>query len=273
MARWTAGVLGMLSVALAVAAVVQSRSLRETREELDAVRAKVEKMEARQKDAGPAHKALQELREEIARVDRKAEARPLAAAADAAGKPGALPTLVTEEDIRKIVDEAIAQKVEDKVEEKVKAKGGGGLGDRKMPLHDMAKELALDPAVQAKVADIANVAKKDIFTIISTPRADGTCVTDELIEVMLKGDAPAMQQLFAKLLTEKIPGTDTTYFAGAENVKQKAHQQLQLTMGAESYARYKHMQVHPNDIQTGYDPFAEYITQKGIDPAKFGKPK
>jgi len=254
-------VFAILSVVLSLAVVGQAMYVRDTRRELEEMREKVDRLEARQKESSRSLATLDAVREQIAKVERKAaEPRP-AAEALPAPRPGALPTTVTEEDIQKIVDE----KVEEKLQARAGAKKGPGQGggDRKMPLHDMAKELTLDPKVQARVAEIANTAKKEIFEIIKAPRPDGTNVADELIDVMLKGDQAAMQQLFQRLFTEKIPGTQTTYLAGVGAVQDRAREFLSAAMGPDAYGRFEHMNVHPENIETGFDPMAEYFKQRG----------
>ena len=250
----------ILSGILALAVVGQAMYLRDTRRELEETREKVDRLEGRQKEtAARSGSALEEMREQVARAEKKAaEPRPDAPAPSPA-RPGALPTTLTEEDLHKLVDERVEEKLQARGEPK---KGPGG-GDRKFPLHDLAKELALDPKVQEKVAGIANTAKKEIFEIIRTPRPDGTNVADELIDVMVKGDQAAAQQLFQRLFTEKIPGTQTTYLAGVGAVQDRARQYLASAMGAESYGRFEHMNLKPENIETGFDPMGEYFKQRG----------
>lgn len=252
--------LAIVSGILALAVVGQALSLRETRRDLEDLKSKVDRFDARQKEtAASSGRVLDEVRDQLAKAEKKAaEARTLPAAAPS-GKPGALPTFVSEEDIQKIVDEKVEEKLQARGEAKKQGPGGG---DRKMPLHDMAKELALDPKAQAKVAEISNGAKKDIFEIIKTPRTDGTNMADELIDVMLKGDQAGIQQLFQRLFTENIPGTQTTYLAGVGGVQERAKGLLRAAMGPEAYGRYEHMNVHPENIETGFDPFAEYLKQR-----------
>jgi hypothetical protein len=252
----------LIACAAAIAVfAVQSQSARRTRQELDEVRSRLERLEARQKEAAKPE-AVEELRAELARVEAKAVRAP----EPSPTKPGALPTFVTEEDLQKIVDE--------RVESKLQAKGqpgGAGGSDRKMPLHDLAKELALDAQTQARVAEVANGAKKDVFEIVRTPRPDGTNIADDLINAMLSGEPGRTQQVFVKLFTEKIPGTETTYLAAISGVQDRARQGLKGILGDANYTRYQHMGVTPDHIETGYEPFGEYLKEKGIDPAKLRK--
>ncbi len=258
MSRWLTGAVAAVAAVLACAVFAQTASVRRLSGDLEETRARLEKLEGRQKESASTSKAaVDEVRGEIRRVEDEARARK----PDLPGaKPGALPTLVTEEDIQKIVDDRVEQKLQAAAKN---GKPGGGGGDRKLPLHDLSRELGLDAPAQLKVAEIADAAKKDIFQVIKTPRADGSNFADEIIDVMLKGDPAAAQQLFARIMTEKVPGSDTTYLVAVSNIQQKASLELERAMGPDAFTRFKHMNVKPENIETGYDPLGEYFAQRG----------
>ena len=211
MSRILPAVLIALCAALGVALAIQRITLHDTQREFDEVRARVERIEARQKDTA-ARKAVEELQDQVARTERKAAAAAAAAesaaAQAAAAKALPPPVAFTEEDIQKIVDA--------KLEEKLQARGEGKKqadGDRKMPLFDLAKELALDPATQTRVASISNTAKKEIFDILKTPRPDGTNAADDVITAFTSGNQAEAQQhdrTTVQLLDDmrKEPGAD-----------------------------------------------------------------
>jgi hypothetical protein len=256
-----ARIAGALGAALVVGTIAQALALRDTRREVEELRSTIDRLQTRQAESSTrSGEALAEVRDDVARVEKKvaqAAAAPPPAQAPAA-KPGALPTYLTEEDIQKVVDERV-----EKLQAKGDApKGGGNDGDRKMPLHDLARELALDPKIETQVADIANAAKKDIFDILRTPRPDGTSVADELIDILTKGDQAGAQKLFQRLFTEEIPGTQTTYLAGVGAVQDRARGLLQTAMGPDAFQQFQHMNVHPENIQTGYDPMADYFKSR-----------
>jgi len=262
MAKAATIVLVALCAGLGIALAVQRGALNDTRQEVDELRARLDKLETRQKEAAPKAQ-LEEVRQEAARAERKAAAAYTAAEA-AAARPAAapakddkLPLAVNEEDLQKIVDA--------RIEEKLQAKGQNqpGGNDRKLPLHDISKELALDPAVQAKVATLANTAKKEIFDILKTPRPDGTNAAEDLVTAFTSGDTQNVQKLFAKLFTENIPGTQTTYVAAVARVQEKANQGLAAAMGPDAFGKFQHMNVKPENIETGFDPWSEYLQQRG----------
>jgi hypothetical protein len=260
MNRTAFSILIALCAAMGVALAVQRSSISTTRHEVEQLQARLEKLEARQKETA-ARKAVEELQEQVARAEKKAAAAEAASAAASkpaakdAGAPAA-PSF-TEEDIQKIVDA--------KVEEKIKAKGAKKIGedDRKMPLFDLAKELALDPAVQTRVASISNTCKKEIFDILKTPRADGTNAADELLQALTGGNQEEAQKFFLKMFSDKVPGTDTTYVAAVVRVQEKANQNLSLTMGGPTFDKFKQMGIKPENIETGFDPWTDYLQQKG----------
>jgi hypothetical protein len=257
MARWAGMVAILCTAVLGAAFVGQNSRMRKLDQELDRARARLEKLESRQRESSQASAAaVDQVREDLARVERKAADAP---ARGVPTKEGALPTFVTEEDIQKVVDE----RVEEKLQARGGKGGGQGDGDRKIPLHDLGKELALDPQTQAKVAAISDTVKKEIFEVIKTPRADGKVFADELIDAFLSGEQPAVMKIFQKLFSESVPGSQTTYATAISTLQEKARGELQKAMGPDAYTAFRNMNVNPENIQTGFDPWGEYLQQRG----------
>src|SRR5262245_5460067 len=114
MSRYLPPTLIALCAALGVALAVQRSSLSAARQELDPVQARIERLESKQKEA-VARKAVEELQEQVARVERKAAAASVAAEA-AASRPApkeaaAAPQQFTEDDITKIVEARLEEKL------------------------------------------------------------------------------------------------------------------------------------------------------------------
>jgi hypothetical protein len=250
----------VLALAAAGVAAVSLASSRGLRVEVDALRAQVDRLEARAKSEPPVPAAaVEELRQELARVDAKAAdaaAKARSASASAPSASGSAPPAVSGEELKALVDE--------QVEEKLKKKGNGFGGDRKLPLHDLGKELALDPQTQAQVEAVVNACKKDIFALIRTPRPDGTDFAGDVVTAFLSGEPAKAQSVFARLFTEKVPGTDQTYAAGVAGIQDRARTSLQGTMGDAVYTQYRRMGVNPENIETGFDPWGEYVKEKGL---------
>jgi len=254
-------VLIALCALMGIALAFQRSALNDARREQEELAARLDRVEAKQKES-VARKQVDELQEQVKSAEKKAAAATVAAEAAAkrpvpAPAPAAAPATL-EEDIEKIV--------EAKLEEKIQKKGGknGGVGeDRKMPIFDLAKELELDPQQQTRVTAIANTAKKEIFDILKTPRPDGTNAADDLLTAFTSGDQGAVQKLFGKLFTDKIPGTETLYVTAVGRVQEKANQGLNVAMGAPAYSKYQGMNLKPENIETGFDPWLDYLQQKG----------
>jgi hypothetical protein len=253
------GALVLVCAALGAAVAAQAVHLRKVKREADLLRGRIERLEARQNEAAASARAAEEqIRDQVARVEKAATAPPPPAppAPPAPAPEGAAPPAATAEDIRRIVDEKVDEKM--KAREEKQAQGG----DRKMPLHDLAKELALDPVQQPRVAEVANTTKKEIFDLLKTPRPDGTSLADELLDAFLSGETPRVQQTFLRIFSEKIPGSETTYLEGTARLQEKGYQGLERVMGPDVYARFRHMNVHPENIETGFDPWGEYLRQR-----------
>jgi hypothetical protein len=258
MSRWLVAALILVSLGLAGALVTQLGSGRRIERDLSDMRGRLERIEVRQDE-------IASLVETVARAVRDATntgprllgGNPAASAPlatrppPAASSPGAS-------------DQALTDMVERKVEEKLRAqaqKPPQG-GDRKLPLHDLAKELALDPPTQGRVAEISDAAKRQILDIAKTPRPDGTSLADDLVNAMMKGDEKAMKQMFGKLFTDKIPGSDMTYLAAIGGIQKEAGDGLEQVMGSDTFGRFRHMNLKPENIETGFDPWAEYVRDR-----------
>lgn len=246
-------IFAFVGAALAVAVVGQAIQVRGLKREVEMVRESFGRLETRQKEA-PTKADVAEVQGQIARVEKKADARP---PAPPPARIEAPPPTVTEEDIQKIVDERLDTKLAARDEKKKEEQG-----DRKVPLHDLAKELALDAATQAKVAEVANVTKKQILDLLKTPRPGAKSLADELVEAFTSGDTQRVQQTFLKAFSEKIPGSDVTYITGVGRIQEVAHQNLQRLMGPETYQRFSHMNLKPENIETGFDPWSEFVQER-----------
>lgn len=244
-----------LAVALAACALAVRESLARRRSEraLAAVEERLARLESAEDAAASAASSIASL---VRPSPPPGQARPASVPAFVNPAAVAPPTpAVSEVDLQQLVDRRIEEKLRDRPKEQ---KGG----DRKLPLHDLAKELALDPATQSRVAEVANDIKRQILELARTPRPDGTSLADELMDAMLKGDEKAAKATFAKIFTEKVPGRDQTYLAGVVGLQDKANQGLERLMGPDAFTRFRHMNVKPENIETGYDPWAEYLKQR-----------
>ena len=265
MPKWIAFGLGTLTAALAIAVVMQASTVGDLKHKVSQLEDTVSRIESRQKNreaAAPSRMEIKEIQEDIARVQREARDRAAELSAKGAAPEGPALAAISEEAIEQIVNEQIQQRIE---EGSIPQNEGGndpGGDDRKIPLSEISKDLQLDPAVEDQVAEAANETKRDIFELLRTPRPDGSSMADDIVEAFTGGEPERAREIFNRLFTEAIPGTDTTYVAAIGNIQEQGRVKLRGFMGAETYTRFARMNVHPENIQTGWDPWADYVQGK-----------
>lgn len=253
MSKTPALILSLFSIALAAAVVHQAITLTRVRREMADLSAQVKRLESRPPEmARPAPpEQLQQLSQRVSKVERT-----LTPSAGASTPPPGTaetpPAALTEQQIEKIVE----AKMETKRSEESKK---GGWGERKVPLRDVAKEIGIDVVTEQRVAEIANRIKDEIFRLARTPRPDGTTLADEIIDAFLSGNEEAVKKGFMKLFSEKVPGTDTTYVVAVGRLQDQANADLQRILPPDSWMQYQHMNVKPDNIETSYDPWGEYV--------------
>ncbi len=172
--------------------------------------------------------------------------------ADSAGALGLVASTVLTDEIQKLVE----KKVDDKLKAAQSQKTA--TGDRKVALADLAKELGLDPGSEERMSEIANGAKQQILEVAKQRRPDGTSLADDLIDSFMKGDEKNTRAVFARLFTDKVPRSDLTYAAAVGRIQDKANQGFQGQLAPDIYRRFRHMDIKPENIETGFDPWAEY---------------
>jgi hypothetical protein len=254
-------ILGVLVGVLGVTVVAGSAYIASMRRTVEDLRGRVDRLEAKQRDAA-ARADVERLEEQVVKVEgdvaavkRAPPPAPAPAAAAAPGASGA-PGL-TPDDLDQIIDQ--------KVSEKVKARVGedNGFGGKKRPLADVAKELGLPHDVEVQMAQAANEAKQEVFDILKTLRADGGNLVDDIWTAMKTGDQEKAQKEFMRIFKDQVPGTNETYFTAAIRVSDATMKKFEQFLTPEQLTKYKHTGVGPLDLETGFDPWAEYVKTKG----------
>lgn len=159
------------------------------------------------------------------------------------------------------LEEVVSKKLEEKG---VQGKSGDGDNKRKPPLAELSRELGLTPSQEDAAAEAVNAGKKRIAELLQIQRADGTCMLDELVDAFK--DPPTAQQkmteIFARLFTEPIPGRGEPYIAEVLRIQTEVKRNLAANMSVDQYKQLERSNVDVTEIQTGYDPFAEYLAQQ-----------
>lgn len=180
-------------------------------------------------------------------------ARPDAAPGEEADAPslaaGDLPKDVlvgkTEEEIAALVDKAVEKKTEQML----------AMRNKKPTLDMFATTLGLsDEQREAAEREVAR-GQHEIKSVLETPAEDGTIFLDEVVEVMAHGMAnpgkngERWKKLLGRITTENVPGTDQTYAARAESIKQSVRDNFKRSWTKKQYATFETWRMDPTEVQ------------------------
>ena len=250
------------------------------RKDDERVAALQQRLDAAEKRAASVDALRGEVRELRDRIDRRGgevagrvgAARPAAdaprpgrASMDAASTEDALPGA----DPAKPLEERIAESVERRVSEKIEAmtsrdKERGDDGKWKAPIEELTKELKLNDTQLAEAKRIFDHGRDETFTMLKTQRLDGSSILDDYATVLKSGADPveATRQLFSRILTERVPGSEQTYLAQFIAIHQDVEEQLGTKLDKDQMKRLRSLRVDLLDVKTGYDPVGDYVRAK-----------
>jgi len=137
-------------------------------------------------------------------------------------------------------------------------------GKWKAPIDDLTKELKLTDAQKTDAARIFDHSRDEAFALLKTQRLDGGSILDDYASA-LKSGADAQEttkQLFTRILTERVPGSDQTYLAEFIAMHQSVEEQLGSKLDAAQMKRLRSLRVDLLDVKTGYDPVGDYVRAK-----------
>jgi hypothetical protein len=197
-----------------------------------------------------------ELKHELARMRAERGAResfrpPVGITApDGAGGEAADPAAIAEDnpDLAAIVDDAVDRKTKAAFDElRIK-------GNKKPPIDAFATVLDLTDQQRAVTERVVVEGQRELHAILNTVTADGRNMMDELVEIAAKGMAePGKDHGWGKwigrLVSEKVPGTDTTYAARIEAVKAAMRERFKREWTEQQYREYVEWGVDPTEVQ------------------------
>ena len=259
MARMKSGVVALALSALALAAAVFSL----TRESPPPARVSTQSSRV-----AVLERKVAELTRELGSLEVE---RPEPIARDAPGSPAGTPrTEVDDVGSPSVIaenDEALAAIVENAVDRKTKrVLDELRIKANKKPAMDVfATMLDLTPEQRAAAERVVVDGQRKVHAILDTPMADGTNLMDGLVEVVARGFAepgktPGWGPLFARIASEKIPGTDETYAARIESVKNDMRTTFKRDWSAAQYREFEEWGVDPTEIEKVPDsPNAELM--------------
>ena len=95
---------------------------------------------------------------------------------------------------------------------------------------------------------------------------DGGNFVDDFVEILKNGNnEEAGTQVYMKLFSEKVPGTDDTYIQRILAIQQDINKSLKTLFNDDQWKAYQHSGQDPLKIETGHDPWADYFRSKGVE--------
>lgn len=147
-----------------------------------------------------------------------------------------------------IVDDAVERKTERVIDEmRIKA-------DKKPAIDVFATTLELTKEQRDATERVVVEGQRELHAILATPAYDGSNLMDQLVEIAAKGIAePGKDHGFglwlARVLGEKIPGTDETYGARIESVKQRMRAAFKREWSDAQYKEFEAWGVDPTEVE------------------------
>jgi len=117
--------------------------------------------------------------------------------------------------------------------------------NKKPSLDAFAQTLELTDEQRAATEQEVLRGQREIKALLDTVSDEGTNFLDEVVDVLAVGIAKPGQvgerwgKLFARLVSEKVPGSDQTYAERAESVKQSVRDAFRRDMSEAQYTRFE----------------------------------
>jgi hypothetical protein len=160
--------------------------------------------------------------------------------------------------------------IEELIEEKLKQRQPMG---KEPHLSAVAARIGLEEVERKALEDILRQKKNELMTVLKTPRADGSCMADEIadlfIGILKSGDPEGpeakkkAQQFWVSLTKERVPGTDKTYFEEGMRIHQETRQAFKESLSEKQYQAFEALGIeNAGDIKIDDDPLGAYVLQR-----------
>jgi hypothetical protein len=153
-----------------------------------------------------------------------------------------------DDELKAIVDDAVERKTE-KVLDDLRVKA-----DKKPALDVFASTLELSEGQRVTTERVVVEGQREVHAVLATPTLDGTNLMDQLVEIAAKGIAEPGKDhgwgtWLARVLTEKVPGTDDTYGTRIEAVKTGMRATFKREWSEAQYKEFEEWGVDPTEIE------------------------
>jgi len=142
----------------------------------------------------------------------------------------------------------------------------------KTTIDAVAIRLNLNAVEKENLENILRSRKQEYMKVLLTPREDGSSLFDELADefvtaIQTEGPPGAHKvfvKFFGRIMREKVPGMDKTYFEELERIKGETQDEIRELLGEERYEDYVALGINdPLDkIKIPKEPFEAYIMKK-----------
>ncbi|MDP6958278.1 MAG: hypothetical protein QF645_05630 [Planctomycetota bacterium] len=164
------------------------------------------------------------------------------------------PTVITPETLKELQGVVKDQVKEEMSKLKRKKKG------EDISMKYLADELKLDTYAQERATLYYNECKDRGLELLCSPRADGGNFMDDFARAELTGEGG--KEVWGRLFSDRIPGTDQTYFQRLVEISEETTQNIRTLFTQEQMDNYGSYEVDPFKVNTGYDPFENYIQER-----------
>ncbi len=126
--------------------------------------------------------------------------------------------------------------------------------DKKPPIATFASTLRLSESQRAETERVVAEGQREMYRILEVPTADGTNLLEQVVEIAARGMAePGKDHGFGawlvRIVNEKVPGTNSTYAARIESLKQSMRTSFERDWSDSQYQEFKQWGVDPTEIQ------------------------
>ena len=126
--------------------------------------------------------------------------------------------------------------------------------DKKPPIDVLVSTLELTGPERLAAEDGIRRGQQQMLDVLATPTWDGDVLLDEVVETAAQGMAtpgrgPEWAPLFARLVSEKVPGGDLTYAARIEAIKSATRERLRAAWRPEAYEEFVAWGVDPLEVK------------------------
>lgn len=163
------------------------------------------------------------------------------------------------------VGDAVASRIERRIEAiAARERARGGDGKWKAPIDELSNELEIDAAKKAEVVQVLDAGRDRVCEVLLARRADGTSILDDYAGALRAGaDAGTTTQAFFKrIVAEKVPESDETYFAAIMKVHEGVERDLATRLDATRMEKLRALRVDLLDVKTGHDPVGDAVRER-----------